>query len=79
MFALSTAYFTLRETELSGEAIVREALGLGFRKLELDYRLSKAQLRTLEPLVGRGEVEVVSVHHPFPRPPGLARDREDLD
>ncbi|MDF1552953.1 MAG: TIM barrel protein [Deferrisomatales bacterium] len=71
MFSLSTAYFTLREPELSGETIAREALGLGFRTLEFDYRVSRDQLRTLEPLVGRGEVEVVSVHHPFPRPPGV--------
>jgi len=67
VIALSTAYFTARKTEPTGDAIAREARDLGFSSLELDYRLSEVQLRQLLPYVARGEVSARSVHHPLPR------------
>jgi sugar phosphate isomerase/epimerase len=35
----------------------------------LEYRLSEAQLKGLRPFLSRGELEVVSIHNPFPRRP----------
>ncbi len=70
--ALSTAYFTLRDPAPPGEAMVAEALALGFRALELDYRVTPAQLRGLAPALARGELTPVSIHHPFPLTPGVS-------
>ena len=69
MFALSTAYFTLRTPEPGGEEIVRGALDLGFRALEIDYRVSERQMRQMRPLILAEGVRLVSVHHPYPRDP----------
>ncbi len=69
MFALSTAYFTLRTPEPDGEDIVRGALDLGFRALEIDYRVSDRQMRQMRPVLLAEGVDLVSVHHPFPRDP----------
>ena len=70
MLALSTSYFTDDESEVSGELIARRARDLGFGALELEYRLSAAQLKGLRPFFSRGELAVVSIHNPFPRSPG---------
>ena len=40
MLALSTAYFTLRDADPPGDEIAGGALALGFRALELDYRVT---------------------------------------
>ncbi|MHB8766610.1 MAG: sugar phosphate isomerase/epimerase family protein [Deferrisomatales bacterium] len=69
--ALSTSYFTLRDPPPSGEALVAEAAALGFRHLELDYRVRPDQLPALTAALTRGELAVVSVHHPFPLAPGV--------
>jgi sugar phosphate isomerase/epimerase len=72
VLALSTSYLTLRDTDLSGDELARATLDLGFSALELDYRVTAAQLKAIRPHLARGELSVVSVHHPFPRPPGLS-------
>ncbi|GAB4260003.1 MAG: hypothetical protein Kow0092_08590 [Deferrisomatales bacterium] len=70
MLALSTAYFTLRSPEPSGEAIAQGVLDLGFSRVELDYRVSESQLKGLGRFLASGRIEAVSIHHPFPRPAG---------
>lgn len=72
MLALSTSYFTLRRTEPAGEAMVEEARALGFGALEVEYRVTAGQLRAIAPAVARGDVRVVSVHHPLPRNPRVS-------
>lgn len=69
LFALSTAYFTLRDPSPRGETVVREVRSLGFFALELDYRVSEEQSKVLRAAIGRGDLKAVSVHHPFPRDP----------
>jgi sugar phosphate isomerase/epimerase len=79
VIALSTSYFTLRPKEPTGEAVVREARDLGFRALEVEYRVTDPQLAEIRRFVARGEIAVLSVHHPLPRPPELSpfEDHED--
>ncbi|MBI5016100.1 MAG: TIM barrel protein [Deltaproteobacteria bacterium] len=72
MLALSTAYFTLRDVDPSGDEIVRGTLDLGLSALELDYRVTAAQMKEIRPFLTRDELRVVSVHHPFPRRPELS-------
>jgi sugar phosphate isomerase/epimerase len=50
----------------SGERVAREILGLGFSKVELNYRVTRRMLEDITPLVERGELEVSSVHCVFP-------------
>jgi sugar phosphate isomerase/epimerase len=45
---------------------MEEILTLGFRKVELNYRVSGEMLTTISPMVARGEIEVSSVHNVFP-------------
>lgn len=72
LIALSTSYYTLQEKELAGEALACEAAELGYRALELDYRLTEAQLKALERRIARGALTAVSVHHPIPRDPAIS-------
>ncbi len=66
--SISTAYWTLREPAPAGDAIAEGCLRLGLQALELDYRLTREQLRRLEARLGRDGIAVSSVHDPFPRP-----------
>jgi sugar phosphate isomerase/epimerase len=67
MIALSTSYFTNHDTETSGGQIAQAVRDMGFQALELEYRLSPAQLKGLRPFLSRGEIQAWSVHNPFPR------------
>jgi len=69
MIALSTAYFTLRTPEPRGLEIAEGLRALGFRAVEVDYRVTAEQMRTLRPALEREGIGVVSVHSPFPRDP----------
>ncbi|MDP3177764.1 MAG: TIM barrel protein [Spirochaetaceae bacterium] len=50
----------------SGERIADEILGLGFRAVELNYRITRRMVDEILPYVERGELEVASVHNVFP-------------
>jgi sugar phosphate isomerase/epimerase len=63
-FSFSTSW-NWRNSKV-GSAIMEEILSLGFKKVELNYRISEGMLETIEPMVARGELEVPSVHNVFP-------------
>ncbi|MGF9700654.1 sugar phosphate isomerase/epimerase family protein [Paenibacillus sp. MABNR03] len=49
-----------------GEAMIREIAELGFRRVELNYNVTKEMLRSIEPMIERGEIGISSVHNTFP-------------
>lgn len=75
--SISTAYWTLREPRPTGDAIAEGCLRLGLRSLELDYRVSRGQLRQLRGRLGPSGLGVSSIHHPFPCPDGVPPSRAD--
>ncbi|MBR2566236.1 MAG: TIM barrel protein [Paenibacillus sp.] len=52
-----------------GEDMIREIIELGFRRVELNYNVTKEMLTTIEPMIERGEIGVSSVHNTFPYDP----------
>ncbi|MDT9722308.1 TIM barrel protein [Paenibacillus sp. ClWae2A] len=52
-----------------GEDMIREITALGFRRVELNYNVTKDMLATIEPMIERGEIGVSSVHNTFPHDP----------
>ncbi|WP_440115278.1 sugar phosphate isomerase/epimerase family protein [Paenibacillus sp. QZ-Y1] len=52
-----------------GEDMIREITELGFRRVELNYNVTKEMLTTIEPLIERGDIGISSVHNTFPHDP----------
>ncbi|MBB3111635.1 sugar phosphate isomerase/epimerase [Paenibacillus phyllosphaerae] len=46
--------------------MIEEILSLGFRNIELNYNVTFDLLRTIEPMIERGDIAVSSVHNTFP-------------
>lgn len=46
--------------------MVEEIKALGFQRVELNYNVNDLHLRTIEPMIEHGEIEVSSVHNVFP-------------
>ena len=51
---------------IHGATVVEEALELGFRGMELEYRLTERRLREMIPFLG-SKISVKSVHNVFPK------------
>ncbi len=66
MLAISTAWRS--EILDSGKEIVEEILGLGVNTLELEYRISRSNLKEMEPFLRDGRISVQSLHNIFPLP-----------
>ncbi|MGN7454409.1 sugar phosphate isomerase/epimerase family protein [Paenibacillus pasadenensis] len=49
-----------------GADMIDEIRGLGFRRVELNYNVTDDLLRTIEPMIERGDIAVSSVHNTFP-------------
>lgn len=52
-----------------GEAMIQEIRELGFRRVELNYNVTKEMLTSIEPMIERGEIGISSVHNTFPHVP----------
>ncbi|MBB3109659.1 sugar phosphate isomerase/epimerase [Paenibacillus phyllosphaerae] len=50
----------------AGDAMIEEIRDLGFRRVELNYNVTPEMLRTIEPMIERGDIGVSSVHNTFP-------------
>jgi len=59
-----------------GREIMEGIRTLGFRQVELNYKITRSMLDTIAPMVARGEITVVSVHNVFP---DVADERFDTD
>lgn len=66
-FSFSTCWNMKRHT--TGDGLLREILGLGFRRVELNYNVTEEMLGTIEPMIERGEIGISSVHNTFPHVP----------
>ncbi len=75
-FALTTRWNAGRHT--SGEAMLREILGLGFTHVELGYDLRADLVAGAQQLVAAGEVKVDSVHNFCPLPVGARKATPEL-
>lgn len=66
-YSFSTCWNIKRHTV--GSAMLEEIRSLGFRRVELNYNVTKELLTTIEPMIERGEMGVSSVHNTFPYVP----------
>ncbi|MBY0014434.1 sugar phosphate isomerase/epimerase family protein [Paenibacillus typhae] len=53
----------------TGDGLLREIRGLGFRRVELNYNVTEEMLEAIEPMIERGEIGISSVHNTFPHVP----------
>lgn len=67
VFSFSTCWNIKRHTD--GEAMLREIRDLGFKRVELNYNVTAEMLKTIEPMVEKGEIGISSVHNTFPHIP----------
>jgi sugar phosphate isomerase/epimerase len=73
MLGISTAWRS--EVSDSGKEIVEEILSLGVQAVEAEYRMTKAMLQDILPLVEEGRVRVTSLHNILPLPPRIPKER----
>ncbi|GAS85415.1 sugar phosphate isomerase/epimerase family protein [Paenibacillus amylolyticus] len=67
IYSFSTCWNIRKHTV--GEDMTREITDLGFRRVELNYNVTKEMLKTIEPMIERGDIGVSSVHNTFPHDP----------
>ncbi|MCM3781503.1 sugar phosphate isomerase/epimerase [Neobacillus mesonae] len=66
-FSFSTCWNIKRHSV--GESMVNEIAELGFRRVELNYSVTRDMLTTIEPMIEQGKIEITSVHNTFPHIP----------
>jgi len=71
VIGLSTSWLTEREG-ITGEDIVEEMVDLGFRRVELEYRVTETMYRQMRPLILKGRLNVMSIHNFFPLPDDIS-------
>ncbi|AEI44092.1 sugar phosphate isomerase/epimerase family protein [Paenibacillus mucilaginosus] len=63
-YSFSTCWNIKRHT--GGRELIEEIRALGFRRVELNYNITQELLKTIEPMIERGDIGVSSVHNVFP-------------
>ena len=76
MLGISTCWWSNRLCR--GEEIISDALNLGIRALELEYRISNPVFHQMKPRL-RKDITVLSIHNFFPIPEGISPDRASGD
>ncbi|MCZ8511070.1 sugar phosphate isomerase/epimerase [Paenibacillus filicis] len=64
VYSFSTCWNIKRHTV--GREMIEEIKELGFRQVELNYNVTEELMKTIEPMIERGEIGVSSVHNVFP-------------
>ena len=67
VIGLSTAWLTERE-DITARDLVGQFVELGFRGVELEYRVTERLYREMRPLILKGKINVISIHNFFPLP-----------
>ncbi|MDY6971593.1 MAG: TIM barrel protein [Thermodesulfobacteriota bacterium] len=77
MLGISTCWWS--NPSLSGDGIVADILELGFRGVELEYRITSSQYHEMKPLLKK-DITVLSIHNFFPKPddPRIKKGGGDL-
>jgi sugar phosphate isomerase/epimerase len=65
ILSLSTSWNIRRHT--NGKDLVDEITDLGFRKLELNYNVTREMAEEILPMVDKGRIEITSIHNVFPK------------
>ena len=78
MIGLSTAWLTERE-DITSRDVVDEIVELGFKGMELEYRVTETMYREMRPLILKGKLKVMSIHNFFPLPDNLPLSRASGD
>ncbi|HEY8241296.1 MAG TPA: sugar phosphate isomerase/epimerase family protein [Kiritimatiellia bacterium] len=76
IFALSTHWNASKHA--TGEALLEEILGMGFRHVELGYDLRLELVPGVQKMVKEGAVTVLSLHNYCPVPIGAARGHPEI-
>lgn len=64
-YSFSTCW-NIKRFEQDGAGMIEDIRKLGFRRVELNYNVTQEHLRTIEPMIERGDIGVSSVHNTFP-------------
>ncbi|NIS61353.1 MAG: TIM barrel protein [Proteobacteria bacterium] len=67
VIGLSTAWLTEREG-IRGRDVIGEFVELGFKGVELEYRVTERLYREMRPLILKEKINVMSIHNFFPLP-----------
>ncbi len=78
MIGLSTAWLTEREG-ITGQDVVGQIVDLGFKMVELDYRIRETTYREMKSLIIKEELKVMSIHNFFPLPDDIPLSRASGD
>ncbi|MGO4268942.1 sugar phosphate isomerase/epimerase family protein [Paenibacillus sp. TAF58] len=63
-YSFSTCWNIKKHT--IGRNMIEEIKELGFRNVELNYNVTEEMMKTIEPMIEKGEIGVSSVHNVFP-------------
>lgn len=78
MLGLSTSWLTERP-EITGPDVIEAIVALGFRAVELEYRITESMFRAMHPLILKEKLKVSSIHNFFPLPDGIPVSRASGD
>jgi len=78
MIGLSTSWLTEREG-ITAQEIVGEMVDLGFRGVELEYRITERLYREMRPLILKEQLKVMSLHNFLPLPDDIPLSRASGD
>jgi sugar phosphate isomerase/epimerase len=78
LIGLSTSWLTEREG-ITAQEIVGEMVDLGFRGVELEYRITERLYREMRPLILKEQLKVMSVHNFLPLSDDISLSRASGD
>lgn len=78
MIGLSTSWLTERP-DMTGAKVIQEIVTLGFKAVELEYRITETMFREMRPLILKEALRVSSIHNFFPIPDNIPASRGSGD
>ncbi len=75
-FGISTCWWHGNKRDLRD--LARDVRNLGLNGVELEYRISRNDMRVIIPMLKQHEIHVLSIHNFFPKPEGIEKGSGDL-